>query len=781
MLVPMLALLGVEVMLRVSGWGHPTSFFLGSTVNGREMLADNPQFGWRFFPPAIARTPEPNFFPARKAPGTCRVFVFGESAAMGDPEPAIGLPRLLQAILERKFPGKQFEVINVAMTAINSHVVREIARECARLEGDAWVIYMGNNEVVGPFGGGTVFGAQAPSLGVIRLALWIKTTRLGQWLGSLRPSTATEWGGMEMFLQQQVRHDDPRLAKVHAHFAGNLRDIVRLGAESGAQVVLSTVAVNLRDSPPFASRHGRPLSGSEAAEWDALFQSGVELERSGKFAAAKAGFEKARALGGDDTHAELRFHLARCHAGLGRVADAARDFNAAKELDTLRFRADDAINAAIRACTNAPGVAFVDAEALLAARCSNGIAGVELFHEHVHFNFDGNYELARAVFNQLAPRLPAHILGAARDGTPTRDDCAHRLAWNAWKQRGVLEEVRKRLQQPPFSSQSGSVLRDEALARRIDALSAGLTPQHLREIAAVYRAAIQRAPNDWVLREDCATLLGELEDHTGAVEQWREVARLLPHDAQPYFHLGNLADASGRTEEAITQFRGALRRQPGLVEARNGLALALANAGRASEARHELERAVQERPKFAEARVNLGQVLASQGDLAGARREYELALRANSNSAAAHVNLGKLLSVAGDKANAAMHYRAALGISPRNAVAHFNLGNSLLASAPDEAAEHYRAAVLLQPDFAEARYSLGLELARMGKPDEALAQFAEVARLKPEMAEGRFNHGVALAKARRFTEAAREFHETLRLQPGHAKAREFLEKANALK
>ena len=46
------------------------------------------------------------------------------------------------------------------MTAINSHAILPIARECARRDGDLWIIYMGNNEMVGPFGAGTVFGSR---------------------------------------------------------------------------------------------------------------------------------------------------------------------------------------------------------------------------------------------------------------------------------------------------------------------------------------------------------------------------------------------------------------------------------------------------------------------------------------------------------------------------------------------------------------------------------------------------------------------------------------------
>jgi tetratricopeptide (TPR) repeat protein len=781
LLLPLLFLLAVELALRLLGHGHETAFFLEAKRGDETVLIDNAKFGWRFFPAAVARTPEPVAVPARKAPGVCRVFVFGESAAMGDPDPAVGLPRMLQAMLETRFPGRRFEVVNAAMTAINSHVVREIARECAGLEGDVWVIYMGNNEVVGPFGGGTVFGPQAPSLRAVRFAVWLKRTRIGQWLAGLQKPALTEWEGMEMFLRQQVRHDSPRLKTVHAHFAENLRDIIQAGVNSGAQVVLSTVAVNLRDSPPFASQHLHPPDAATSNEWRTLYLRGLEAAQAGKAADALAVFEKARALGSNDTHAALRFQIARAAEAAGMTRLAAAQFNAAREFDTLRFRADDAINAAIRAHSNAPGVTLVDAAGLLGARCSNGIAGAEVFHEHVHFNFDGNFALARALFDAVVPRLPAAIREQARAAEPTRADCARRLGWNEWKERGVLEEVRKRLQQPPFSTQFDAARRDAELAARIDALSLRLTPERLREIATDYHAAIARAPEDWVLREDAAKLLAELGDHAAAIGQWQAVAKLLPHDAQPEFHLGNLVEASGRAKEATGHFRSALRLKPDMVEARNGLALLLAADGDATGARREWELALRQKPRFSEGRVNYGQFLGSLGDTTGARREYERALRDNPNSSAAHVNLGKLLSAAGDKTAAAVHYRAALRIDSRHAIAHFNLGNVLLATAPEEAAGHYRAATTFKPDFAEARHALAMELARQGKIEDAIGQFAELVRQRPAMVEARFNHGVALAKARRFDEAAREFSETLRLEPGHARAREFLDKARALR
>lgn len=50
------------------------------------------------------------------------MFVLGESAAEGDPDPAFSFARILQVMLRERYPGVRIEVINVAFTAFNSHV-----------------------------------------------------------------------------------------------------------------------------------------------------------------------------------------------------------------------------------------------------------------------------------------------------------------------------------------------------------------------------------------------------------------------------------------------------------------------------------------------------------------------------------------------------------------------------------------------------------------------------------------------------------------------------------
>jgi hypothetical protein len=113
-------------------------------------------------------------------------------------------------MLRERFPSLRFEVINTGITAVNSHVLLPAIRDLAQREGDLFVLYMGNNEVVGPYGAGTTLTRPGMSLPLIRAGILLNSTRLGQLIAAaLRPSETDPWAwrGMEMFLEQRVPAD----------------------------------------------------------------------------------------------------------------------------------------------------------------------------------------------------------------------------------------------------------------------------------------------------------------------------------------------------------------------------------------------------------------------------------------------------------------------------------------------------------------------------------------------------------------------------------------------
>src|SRR5437899_6908275 len=123
-------------------------------------------------------------------------------------------------MLEQRYAGIHFEMVNAAMTAINSHVIVPIAADCARRQPDLFIVYAGNNEVIGPFGAGTVFTRGSPDLAIIRTGIWFRSSLTSQLLENASArlrhpeKTPRDWGGMSMFVDHQVASDDPRMEKV---------------------------------------------------------------------------------------------------------------------------------------------------------------------------------------------------------------------------------------------------------------------------------------------------------------------------------------------------------------------------------------------------------------------------------------------------------------------------------------------------------------------------------------------------------------------------------------
>ena len=772
LLFPILLLCLGELGLRLAGYGYPTSFFLESRHEGRTLLIENPKFGWRFFPPPLARSPQPLSLDTAKAPGTIRIFVFGESAAMGDPEPAYGFPRQLERILRARDPNHKFEVVNTAMTAINSHVVREIARDCAPRQSDFWVVYAGNNEVVGPFGAGTIFGRQSPGLAFVRTSLLVKSTRLGQWLDAFRarPTDRTEWQGMEMFLRKQVRSDAPGLNVVYDNFARNLAAIIELGRRSGSTVLLATVPVNLRDSPPFASQHHAELSAGQLDEWDKCFGRGRDAQDARQFANALVAYKEAGQI--DAEFAELPFRRAVCELALGQTNAAAADFLLARDLDTLRFRADSRINQTIHRIASTQGITLIDAEQECVRHSADGIPGEVLFCDHVHLDFPGNYLVASLFAAEIERKLTRL---APSSGAPslTEADVARQLALTDFDRRRIAEEMQLRLRQAPFSSQLNFRTLDEKWQEtlaRLDAPPVRFTGE--------YQAALGLAPEDWVLHANYGRLLESAGDEPAAALQWQEVARLMPHEPDPWFQLGNLAYNARSFAQAQGLFLEALERKPDCLEALSGLGLSLAAQGQAGEAMREFKAALRFEPSFSAARVNLAVALANRGEIPAAMAEYRTALQLETNNVAARINLAKLLAGQGKPDEAIVLFRQAVDLKPEEPVANFGLANALVAQGRHtEALPYYQTAIRAKPDFTEARLNLALESARVGNLAQALAQFAEVVRLQPESVDARFNYGVALARQQRYAEAAEQFQETLRRQPDHAAAKSALERA----
>ncbi len=616
---PLVFLAAGEGALRLSGSGFAPEFFIDDGVDERNTLTTNDRFGWRYFPRQLARAPVPAVIAKTKPADAYRVFVLGESAAMGFPEPAFGMPRMLEALLEAKLAGRRVQVINTAMTAINSHAIVTIARECAALQPDAVVVMAGNNEVVGPFGPGTIFPG---------LHGWQQTTRFGQLLSRwLNPALASsEWRGMAMFAEHRVNADDPRLESVYRNFETNLSEIVRLSQSAGAKTVVIVPPVNLTE-PPFASPDGKANAAfqagrlEEARDLDALrFRADSRIQAI----ARKAGIEVRLEPEALYEHVHLRpegnysVALAAARALQPAIAEwPSREqmFERLALTDWDRWRMESVIVSLLAQppFTNQLGAAerLAKRRAVLDAMPRDGAKARESYRTQTAAHA-GDYVLkmrfaeflreagfaAESVeqYQELTSLLPGNKALLASLGAAWSDSGQQPEALHAFEAALFLD--------PQFDlAHFGKAI---ALQRQ------GSDADVDADAEAAYRAALAINPDSREAANNLAILLHARGSRIArenrlveAMELFEKATAAKPDFAEAHYDLGSLLSRQGDTGKAIPHLREAVRLKPDFPDAHNNLGTALARQRDFAAAATEFEAAIRLRPDFAAARQNL--------------------------------------------------------------------------------------------------------------------------------------------------------------------------------
>jgi tetratricopeptide (TPR) repeat protein len=578
---PVVVLAVLTLGLRLAGYGYPTGFFV--RLGDSQTLTTNRRFGWQFMRREVATQPFPLLMAAQKPPGVLRIFILGESAAQGTPAPAFGFGRILEVMLGERFPDRKFEVVNVAMRGINSHVVLPIARECVGFSPDLFLVYMGNNEMIGLHSPGPrgINWACYPRL--IRFGQWVKGLRLAQAFDAVRAHLASVKGpeqDMEFFRRARLAADDPRREPVYENFRANLAAICQAGRVSGAKVILSTVAVNLRDFPPLASMHRLGLAPADLTSWDSAWARGTNAEAHGQCGVALTNYLEALRL--DDHFAELHFHLARCALEAGQTDVARRHFELARDWDALQFRSDHRLNQTVREARGLgrdAGLLLVDAERAFEdpVNSEQGIPGDHLFCDHVHPTFDGDYLLARLFLPAVAQGLNLGTLpplaGSPGLAVQSREDCAKALAFTEWDEISVTAAMLRLTAKPPFLDQLEHSVRQARGEQTLDLRGQQFQRQPgLPRAKDIYREAITRRPSDWQSHFNFGSLLADFGDKPGAAAEFASALRLMPVFPQLHMLLGQALWDEGRRQEAVQELKLALRLDPDYTPAQEALA-----------------------------------------------------------------------------------------------------------------------------------------------------------------------------------------------------------------
>jgi tetratricopeptide (TPR) repeat protein len=241
-------------------------------------------------------------------------------------------------------------------------------------------------------------------------------------------------------------------------------------------------------------------------------------------------------------------------------------------LDTLRFRTDSRLNQVVREV--AAGIkrgGLVDLATEVAQASPLGIPGDDLLYEHVHLNFHGTYLAARALF----PRISRDLVDRGRViryvGEPISErEMRQVLGYNVHEQTMIALELVQRFERPPFTEQSDNAQRLFSWSERAERGQEVLArPQVLAALKAGAAQALQRFPDDWVLRRNTGAMLVARGDAESALPLLETVDAFIDDDVDTLMALGLAYRAVGDGEEAKATFarvRGLEPNYPGIPE-----------------------------------------------------------------------------------------------------------------------------------------------------------------------------------------------------------------------
>ncbi|SDF75821.1 Tetratricopeptide repeat-containing protein [Dyadobacter soli] len=519
MALPLLLILLLECGLRWFHYGNDLSLFIEYPQN-KNYLFLNPDASKRYFinqKNATTGNVEP-FLKAKPA-GTRRIFVLGESTTIGYPYFHNGsFHRWLQYRLANTFPDQHFEIVNLALTAVNSYTVLGFARELVDYQPDAVLIYAGHNEYYGAMGVGSTekFGGNPALVNAVLRVRSLKIMQLAanlyQKVTVLDASGKSENDGtrmQRMVAEQQIPFQSDLYKRGVEQFRANMDEILDILAEHNVPVFISNLVSNEADLKPFFSF---PLKNNQFPE----------------------DFE---------ANAVSTYNLGKQEYARGNMNSARQYFSKARDLDGLRFRAPGAFNEIIGQLVKSHSNAhLVDTHDVFEANSPGGIIGKDLILEHVHPDLKGYalmsdafYEaLKKAKFISPAPGAEMSFAQLSRDmPVPVIDSLAgvYKVAnlKNSWPFNAALD--RDSVKTGTFEERVAFDLAYRRISweNAMDqAYNHYIESRNYKEAREIVEALILEQPNDAALYSRSAMLSGQLGDERSALFSFQKAFSVAP-------------------------------------------------------------------------------------------------------------------------------------------------------------------------------------------------------------------------------------------------------------
>lgn len=438
--LPVVALLVLEIALRLFGWGGYPPFIreVDRLPSGETLcLVEHGSFKPYFFAnPERPGYTESATFVMPKPAGTVRIFLIGESAAKGYPQPPnLAMSAFLQAMLTDAWPGTRVEVINLGTTAVASFPLIYQVQQAAAYAPDLFVFYVGNNEFFGAYGTASINasgGAPAWALPLLRAARGLALVQAFDqvtYRGADQGKTLME----EMIGQTFLPADSPLREAAARNLGTHLGRMLEAVKAAGVPAIVCTTASNEAGMGPLGEDDLRGPAPDAA--------TGVVKEIAGS-----AVSEQLReAVQRTPRSALARFNLGKALAAAGDIKGAREAFLDARDLDTMPWRPIRATEQAIRDAAKAHGAVLCDVAERFRDLSAEGATSWRLMDDHVHPSLEGQAEVARSIVGCM-DTLPTPLTVPAQVSAALPDDAAYAArfrsnAWDDWRVRHTIRTL----------------------------------------------------------------------------------------------------------------------------------------------------------------------------------------------------------------------------------------------------------------------------------------------------------------------------------------------------
>jgi tetratricopeptide (TPR) repeat protein len=562
-LLPFLVLGAAEVLLRLFGWGGYPAWIreAGKLPSGEKLCLVEPAAAEPYFfaNPVRVGYPDQTDLLMPKPPGTVRIFLVGESAAKGFPQPRnLAMSSFLEAMLSDACPGRRIEVINLGTVAVASFPLIYQVRDALRFSPDLFIFYTGNNEFFGAYGTASAVGGGALPPWALRLMRAARGLALVQALDSLlyRGADGNSTLMEAMIGRTFIPDHSPLRTAAARNLASNLGTMLDDVRAAGVPAIVCTTASNESGLAPLGADDVAGLDENQRAQLDRLLAEAGEADdpvRTVQFL--------QEAVGLAPRHARARFLLGQALARAGQTAEAGAAFLKARDLDAMPWRPTSLTEQAVRSVARAKGAILCDVAENFRSRSPGGAAGWDLLDDHVHLSVAGQAAAARDMASSAAPlfgsssevvaALPADGLYAESLGRNLYDN--YSVNW----QMAVLFDVSfMRAANPQAAERFHAAVRSAEAEMPLSVLPAAREWRTTRPVAGSRRpltATVARVLAERGRTAEAVELYGIAARQVPAYSAWR--IEYVYHTLAGRFRLaGRLDEADrGRAAAAIAQ------------------------------------------------------------------------------------------------------------------------------------------------------------------------------------------------------------------------------------